>query len=282
MIVVSPRTLDDALKALRDAASSPAGARVLAGGTDLMVEFESGRTSAEHVVDVWALRELRGVSEEAGGLRLGALTTCSELLRSPLVARHADVLAQAAREVGAAQIQSRATLGGNLGTASPAADLTPVLLALDARVRLVCVRGARELDTAAFLTGYRTTARAPDELIESIWIPARDPRERRAFRKVGTRRAQSISKLVVALALVRASDRIERLRAAAGSLAERTLVLATLARELEGKPATPEAIERAVRASCAADVRPRDDVRSSGAYRRAVLERVLVRLLLET
>lgn len=276
MKVISARNLDEALDALQGAEATT---RILAGGTDLMVELENGRSQPARVIDVWRVRELRYEREERGGLRLGALTTCSDLLRSPRVAALADILAASAREVGATQIQNRATLGGNLGTASPAADMNPVLLALDARVRLVSKRGERELALEDFLTGYRTSARANDELIESVFVPARDPRERRAFRKVGTRRAQSIAKLVVALAVVRDGARIVRLRAAAGSLAERTLLLPTLARELEGRVPDAAAIERAVRACAASDVRPRDDVRSSARYRRTVLERVLVRLL---
>ncbi len=278
--VVCARTLDEALDALQGA---DATTRILAGGTDLMVELENGRAQPARVVDVWRVAALRYEREEHGGLRLGALTTCSDLVHSPRVAALADILAASAREVGATQIQNRATLGGNLGTASPAADLNPVLLALDARVRLVSRRAERELALEDFLTGYRTSARAHDELIESIFVPARDPRERRAFRKVGTRRAQSIAKLVVALAVVRDGEgrgaRIVRLRAAAGSLAERTLLLPTLARELEGRVPDAPAIERAVRACAANDVRPRDDVRSSARYRRTVFERVLVRLL---
>ena len=170
MKVVSARSLADALAALEGATRE---SRVLAGGTDLMVELEAGRTRPDLVVDVWRLDELRGIRDELGGVRIGALATCTDLVRSPLVARSADILAEAAREVGAVQIRNRATIGGNLGTASPAADLNPVLFALGARVRVRSRSGERELDVQEFVTGYRTTARAADELIESVWIPAR-------------------------------------------------------------------------------------------------------------
>jgi CO/xanthine dehydrogenase FAD-binding subunit len=286
--VVSARTLDEALDALRTAVDDGGAAttRVLAGGTDLMVELESGRTRAERIVDVWKVAELRGIRAEGGGIRFGALTTCSELLRSPLAAARADLLVQAAAEVGAVQIQNRATLGGNLGTASPAADLNPVLVALGARVRLVASRGARELAVDEFLTGYRTTAKAADELIESVLVPARPPDELRRFRKVGTRRAQSIAKLVVALCWTEdaAADarpaRVRALRGAAGSLSDRTVRLAVLERELAGKAREPSAVRAAARASARGDVAPRDDVRSTADYRRVVFERVLASLLL--
>jgi CO/xanthine dehydrogenase FAD-binding subunit len=255
--------------------------RLLAGGTDLMVEIASGRSRPALVLDLWGVGELRGIRAEGDGLRLGALTSCAALRRSPLVLEHAPLLARAAREVGAAQIQERATLGGNLGTASPAADLNPVLFALGARVRLVSARGARELPVEEFVSGYRATARAPDELIESVFVPRRDPRARQAFRKVGTRRAQSIAKLVIALELLVDGARIARVRAAAGSVAERTLRLATLERALTGAAPDPAGLRAAARACARADARPQDDVRSTADYRREVLARVLSTLLLE-
>ncbi|MBI5362892.1 MAG: FAD binding domain-containing protein [Planctomycetes bacterium] len=275
MKVVSPRTLEAALRALRDGGKD---ARLLAGGTDLMVELESGRTSPEIVVDLWSVAELRYARAEDGGARFGALTTCADLLRTN---ETPDVLAAAAREVGAAQIQNRATLGGNLGTASPAADLVPVLLALGARVRLASLRGLRELAVEEFLTGYRTTARAPDELVESVFVPARPPNEERRVRKVGTRRAQSIAKLVVALCwTLDERGHVRALRGGAGSLAERTVRLVELERALRGQPLDPARVRAAARTSSARDVRPRDDVRSTATYRRRVFERVVTALLL--
>jgi CO/xanthine dehydrogenase FAD-binding subunit len=274
--VASPRSLAEALEALADATPDT---RVLAGGTDLMVELQIGRTHPDRVVDVWRVDELRGIEAEEIGVRVGALTTCAELLRSDLVP---EILAAAADEVGAEQIQNRATVGGNLATASPAADLTPVLLALAATVRLVSARGPRDVPLEAFLTGYRETARAPDELIESVWIPPRMDGERRAFRKLGTRRAQSISKVVVALAVCVGADGVlGDVRAAAGSVAARTVLLPALGRELAGRPPTAEAIERAARFATTHDCAPIDDVRSTADYRRQALYRVLRSMLID-
>lgn len=273
MSVVSARSLDEALHALARAPH----ALVLAGGTDVMVELESGRTRPRAIVDVWKLDALRGIRADEGGVRFGALTTCTELLRSPLTP---DVLVEAAREVGAVQIQNRATLGGNLGTASPAADLNPVLLALGARVRLASVRGLREVAVDDFLTGYRSTARLHDELIESVFVPERAPGEARRFRKVGTRRAQSIAKLVVALAW-RVDERgnVVALRGGAGSMAERSVRLVELEKRLLGGPLERARVRAAAAASAAIDVRPRDDVRSTARYRRIVFGRVVEELL---
>ncbi|MCP3914091.1 MAG: hypothetical protein GY711_00870 [bacterium] len=268
MSAVSPTSLDAALAALT------ADTVVLAGGTDLMVEFRTGRTRAENVVDIWRVDELRGIAAEGDGLRLGALTTCAELVRDPLVRERAAILAEAADEVGAEQIKNRATLGGNLGTASPAADLNPVLVALDARVELVSTQGKRELEADAFLRGYRETARRPDELIGAVLIPP--PRKRRsAFRKVGTRRAQAISKVVVAATVELEGGVVRSVRAAAGSVAPRTVRLRGL-EALVGQQPSADAIAAAVRA---VDVTPIDDVRSTAAYRELVLRRVLVTML---
>lgn len=276
--VDSPRTLPDALALLREAG---ADVRILAGGTDLMVELHAGGPRPPRVIDVRGLNELRGISAEDGGLRVGALSTCAELERASVVRGRADLLAWAAAEVGAPQIRNRATLGGNLGTASPAADLVPALLALEARIRLASVEGRRELAAGDFLTGYRDTARRSDELIESVWIPPRPAGERRAFRKVGTRRSQSIAKVVVALALTLEEGRISRVRAAAGSVAERTVLLPSLERELCGRAPEPELLLRASRAAAREDCSPIDDVRSTAVYRRTVLQRVLRTLLEE-
>ena len=276
MRVVVARSEREALRALDGAGP---GARVLAGGTDLMVELGAGRPAPDLVVDVRGVAALRGIREEGGGLAIGALATCSDILGDTRVARHADLLAQAAREVGAVAIKNRATIGGNLGTASPAADLVPALFALGARVRLASSRGVRELAVEDFVTGYRATARAHDELIAAVLVPPRPPGERRAFRKVGTRRAQSIAKVVVALAVALDGRRAAGVRAAAGSVAERCIRLAAFERALAGRELDARTIAAAARDAARLDARPRDDVRSTAEYRRVVLARVLAAAL---
>jgi CO/xanthine dehydrogenase FAD-binding subunit len=274
--VVSVRTLASALDALRDAGPE---ARILAGGTDLMVEMESGRTRPASVVDVWRVDELRAIRERDDQLEIGALASCTDLLRSAAVARTADILVDAARTVGAVQIRNRATIGGNLGTASPAADLNPVLFALGARVRLASVRGEREVAVERFVTGYRATVRAPDELITAVVLPPRPAHEARAYRKVGTRRAQSISKVVVASALGFDGGRVASARIAAGSVADRTLLFEALAHDLVGRRlATDAGIAELCRRHASAAT-PRDDVRSTARYRGFVLVRILENIL---
>ena len=277
MSVASPRTLVEALDLLAHATPDT---RLLAGGTDLMVEFGTGRTGSDSVVNLWGLDELRGIVREDGGLRLGALTTCADMVQSTAVQELDPILAAAADEVGAMQIKNRATLGGNLGTASPAADLNPVLCALGASVRLVSSAGRRDVLADEFLTGYRSTVRRPDELIESVFLPAAAPGRRAGFRKVGTRRAQSISKVVVAVVLVLEPDRVASVRGFAGSVAERTLRLASLERLVGTRPTDADLLAVA-RAAAVEDARPMDDVRSTATFRRHVLRRVLTSLLAE-
>jgi carbon-monoxide dehydrogenase medium subunit len=273
--VESVRTLDDALAALAAAGPRP---HVLAGGTDLMVEVQSGRSAPERVVDIRGVQALRGITHDAAGTRLGALTTCTDLLADAGIAQRLPLLRAAAAEFAAPQIRNRATVGGNLATASPAADLAPALMVLDAAVRLRSRRQARDVPMARFFTGYRAHAGRPDELIESVFVPARPPGERTAYRKVGTRAAPSIAKVVVAVAAVVEGGAVRSLRGAAGSVADRTVPLPSLA-ALAGRQATAAAIAAAATAAALRDCAPVDDVRSTARYRRHALQRVLASLL---
>ena len=193
----SPTRLEAAYALMADAT---AAWRPLAGGTDLMVQMtgEIGEPP-ERVLDIWGLDELRGIAVERDALVIGALTTYTELRQSPLVAEFVPALVDAAATIGAAQIQNRGTLGGNVANASPAGDTLPVLLALGAEIVLGSAAGERTVAADDFWTGYRATARRPDELVVRIRIPLAADRVI-MFRKIGTRRAQAISKVVMALA----------------------------------------------------------------------------------
>lgn len=280
--VVSPRDLASAYAVL---AAAPPDARVrpIAGGTDLMVALtgELGEPPAS-VLDLWAIDELRGIAIDADTLSLGALTTYTDLRRSALCREHLPVLAEAAATIGAAQIQNRGTLGGNIANASPAGDTLPVLLAADARFALGSARGEREVAAGDFWVGYRQTALAPDELVLRVRIPLRSHRELR-FRKVGTRRAQSISKVVVAVAWRTARDTASAsawrdVRIGLGSVAATPIRAVRAEAVLEGSAPTPEVADRAAEA-LAAELTPIDDVRSTAGYRRVVAARVLHRIV---
>ena len=249
MTVLVATSLADACAAL---AADPA-AEVLAGGTDFMVEVNHGSRRPASIVAVDRVPELAGWHQEGDRLRLGATVTYTELERPDLAAL-APGLSQAARTVGSPQIRNAGTVGGNLGTASPAGDLLPVLVAQDAVVHLQSATGARDLPVTEFLTGVKQTALAPGELIVGVTVPvARGPQH---YLKVGTRNAMVIAVVSVALVVDREAGTVAVGLGAVGPTPLR--VTATI----------EEANSADFPAQVAAAARPIDDHRSSAAYRR--------------
>lgn len=281
--VESPRRLDDAYALLAEMGEPW---RPIAGGTDLMVAIngEIGPPPTR-VLDLWALDELRGVVVSEGFLELGALTTYTEIRRSTAVAAELPVLAECAATIGAAQIQNRGTIGGNVANASPAGDTLPILLATGARFVLGSVRGEREVAADDFWPSYRTTALRADELLLRVRIPLPVERQVR-FRKIGTRRAQAISKVVLAMAWQPATGSASSngaapwsdVRLALGSIAATTVRAPRTEAALEGTAPTRTTADAAADA-LREEIAPIDDVRSSADYRRAVAGRVLHRLV---
>jgi CO/xanthine dehydrogenase FAD-binding subunit len=276
--VTSPRDLPGAYAALA-AGTADAPVRPIAGGTDLMVTLTGELAPPPaSVVDLWAIDALRGIAIDGDALSLGALTTYTDIRRSAACREHVPALAEAAATIGAAQIQNRGTLGGNIANASPAGDTLPVLLAADAVFVLGSERGERDVPAAEFWTGYRQTALAHDELVVRIRIPLVAGREMR-FRKVGTRRAQAISKVVIAVAW-RGDGTWRDVRVALGSVAATPIRGTATERALAGRAPTPETADRAAEA-LAGELAPIDDVRSTAEYRRLVAARVLHRIVRE-
>jgi xanthine dehydrogenase small subunit len=276
--LLRPRNLTHALRLMHE--SLRAGRLVpLAGGTDLLVLLNSGVEPGRRFLDLWSLRELRGVREQRGGLRLGALTTFSDIRGDARIARRYPALAAAAVEIGAWQIQNRGTLGGNIANASPAGDSLPVLMALEAVVHARSVRGGRDVPFTDLFLGYRDLALEPDELIAAVSLPPPPPRAKQFFRKVGTRRAQSISKVVLAGLLRTGRDgRVDLARIALGSVAPVTLRARRAERTLLGaRPCA--AVAAAARAALLEDIAPIDDIRSERDYRLRVAGNVLEQFL---
>ena len=275
--IVSPRSLTDAYAVLAEAPHRP-----IAGGTDLMVQLngELGPTP-NRVIDLWRLQELRGIALEGDALVLGALTTFTDIRRSPICLEVIPALVDAAATIGAAQIQNRATIGGNAMNASPAGDSLPVLLAADAEFVVGSASGERRIPASEFWVAYRTTAVEPHELLLRVRIPLAEHREIR-FRKVGTRRAQAISKVVMALARrePEPGGTWSDVRLALGSVADRPIRAAATEALLEGAEPTQATADRAAD-TLAAELQPIDDVRSTADYRRMVAARVLHRLVRE-
>jgi CO/xanthine dehydrogenase FAD-binding subunit len=272
--IETPRDLFEAYERL---ATAPA--RPIAGGTDIMVAItgELGPIP-DRMLDLSRIEALRGIDLEADALVLGARTTYTEIRRSALCRERLPALVEAAATIGAAQIQNRGTLGGNIANASPAGDTLPILLAADATIMVGGQRGEREIPASEFFVEYRTTALAPDELILHVRFPLPPGRELR-FRKVGTRRAQAISKVVLALAWRdRGGEGWSDVRVALGSVAATPIRAWATEAVLEGARPTPEVADLAAE-TLAGELNPIDDVRSSADYRRAVSARALHRLL---
>ena len=273
----SPRSLSEAYALLTD--GDGVAWRPVAGGTDLMVQIagEIGEPPGR-VLDIWGLDELRGISVDGDRLVLGALTTYTEIRHSPVVAEFLPALVEAAATIGAAQIQNRGTIGGNAVNASPAGDTLPILLATRATIVLGSAAGEREVASDDFWIGYRETARREDELLLRIAIPLVPDRQVR-FRKVGTRRAQAISKVVLALAWSGEIDQAwTDVRLALGSVAATTVRAPQTEAVLEGQAPTRATADRAAE-TLEREIRPIDDVRSTADYRRATASRVLHRLI---
>jgi len=266
---VRPKTLDEAL-ALR--AEHPDW-MVLAGGTDLMVNANH-KAAPAGMIDLWRLPGLHAIAAGDAGVSIGAGATWLEVERHPAILDKYRPLAEAAREIGALQIQTRATLGGNVGTSSPVGDSLPVLLAFDAELELASVRGTRRVPYHQFCTGYRKTLLAGDELIVAAHLPAPKPRTRQAWRKVGTRRAQSISKVMGAARMELDDARTIRwARVALGAVADRPIRITAVEDAVRGLPLAQAG--DAARAAMRGVIQPIDDVRSTAAYRREVAENLV-------
>ncbi|MDI1448455.1 FAD binding domain-containing protein [Polyangium sp. 6x1] len=252
---------------------------LLAGGTDWVVEQElkPPRPDADPlplVVDVSRMDELRGITVTRGLLRIGAATTYLEMRRHPAILERAPMLVEMARELGAIQIQARGTLGGNLATASPAADGVAALAAYDASIVVKSVRGERRIPFSALQTGYKQSSRAPDEVIVAVEIALPPEGSPWIWRKVGTRRAQAISKVALAGIAVRSEDRVVRLGLGMASVAPVTATLFQTRALVLSRP-LPAITADALDAAVLSDIAPIDDVRSTREYRKHAAKAVV-------
>lgn len=259
------RTLDDALAILRDERRVP-----VAGATDVYVALNFGTHPARSFLDIWALDELRSITIRDDRLVLGALVTYTAMIASPEVSRRLPMLIEAARQVGGPQIQNRGTIGGNIANGSPAGDSLPVLAVAEADVVLRSANGGeRRVPFTSFYTGYRANVMRPDELITAVEIPPVAGRQ--WFRKIGTRAAQAISKIVIAAA-GGAEPRI-----AVGSVAPTVVRLWATERALAGGASLDDAM-----VALRGEVRPIDDLRSTADYRLRVTENLVRRFWSES
>lgn len=271
----TPRDLSDALERL---ARSPGEWRPFAGGTDLMVLLEAGKLAHRRFLNIWPLSELRGISVADEFVELGALTTYSEIRRHEILAREFPLLARAAAETGSIATQNRGTLGGNIANASPAADSPPALLVYDAEIEVISARGPRRIPYADFHSGYKKMDLAADEMIHRIHLPRTHKGWRQYYRKVGTRRAQAISKVCFAGAARMDGGKIAGVRIALGSVAPTVMRAGATEKALQGERPSPQVVREA-QAVLAGEIAPIDDMRSSERYRLRVAQNLLAEFL---
>jgi CO/xanthine dehydrogenase FAD-binding subunit len=250
-----------------------------AGGTDLMVLLEAGKLAQRQYLNLWSLAELRGIAVESENVSLGALTTYSEIQRHAVLRAEFPMLCEAAAQTGGIATQNRGTLGGNIANASPAADSPPALLAYDAELEFASLRGTRRIPYSRFHRNYKQMDLADDELIHSIRLPRTKKSWSHFYRKVGTRKAQAISKVCFAGAGLLEHGAISDIRLALGSVAP-TVVRCFRTEELLRGNSLNAALIQAARASLALEIAPIDDMRSTRDYRLRVAQNVLQQFLL--
>jgi CO/xanthine dehydrogenase FAD-binding subunit len=278
--LTAPSTLAEVLQRL---ATNPGQHTPIAGGTELMVALAAGRLTQKSLLSINHLTELRFIHITPEAIQIGANTTFTDIRRNPAISRDLPLLTQSASWTGSIANQNRATLGGNLCNASPAADTPPALLAYNATVTLISSTATRTLPYADFHQSYKRTALHPDELLHSITIPVPTARHHHFIRKVGTRNAQAISKTALAAtAGLNQNQTITEIRLAAASLADRPIRLYATEAALTNASLTPAHFEqtlRNARAALASESHPIDDIRSTARYRSAVAANLLEQFL---
>jgi CO/xanthine dehydrogenase FAD-binding subunit len=280
--MLAPGSLAQVLEVL---ATSPGKWTPIAGGTELMVAHAAGRLGPSNLVSLWALPELRSIRITNDTVAIGAAATFTDIRVHETINEEFPLLAKAASWIGSIANQNRATLGGNLANGSPAADSSPALLAYDAELELVSLRGKRRLAYRDFHTGYKRNILAGDELILAVSLPRRFQQHRQYLRKVGTRRAMAISKVALAGTARLEDGKFSEVRLAAASVAAYPTRLYRAEDALQGNLLDQRTIDKA-RTAVLSELLPIDDIRSTAEYRRRVtvnlLEAFLTGLLEES
>jgi len=261
-------------------AAQPGEYLPVAGGTEVMVMLGVGKLAAKKLISLGGLKELRFITASEGSVTIGAGTTFTDIRKSKVIAEEFPLLAMAASWTGSIANQNRGTLGGNLVNASPAADSPPALLAYDAQVEIVSARGVRTIPYCEFHKGYKKTALAADELLRCITLPRRFAGYFQRSRKVGTRNAQAISKIALALAAKMDGDRVAEIAIGGASLREMPIRCYAAESALRGQKLDAAAITSA-RKALEGEIAPIDDIRSTGKYRAHVVGNILEEFLRE-
>ncbi len=258
----TPGSLPDTLQLL---AGEPGVWKPFAGGTDLMVLLEAGKLAHRNYINIWNLKELRGIEVTEAQVTIGALTTYTEIQSHPVLREEFPMLCQAASETGGLAIQNRGTLGGNIANASPAADSPPALLVYDAELELVSTSGSRRVPYQSFHTGYKQMNIQPQELLARIRLSRSTKSLTQYYRKVGTRKAQAISKVCFAATASSDGERLNEVRIALGSVAPIPIRCIKTEAALRGHPI--DQLAELGKAALAREIVPIDDIRSTANYR---------------
>ena len=260
--LITPRALGDALDVLD---REPGVWKPFAGGTDLMVLLEAGKLPHKNYLNIWNLPEFRGIEVAADHVSIGALSTYTEIQAHPVLRQEFPMLCQAASETGGLAIQNRGTLGGNIVNASPAADSPPALLVYDAELELVSTSGQRRISYQGFHTGYKQMLIRSDELLSRIRLPRMQVVLTHYYRKVGTRKAQAISKVCFAATARTSGQQLQDVRIALGSVAPIPIRCIRTEAALRGK--SLDQLRNHGKAELAKEISPIDDIRSTASYR---------------
>jgi CO/xanthine dehydrogenase FAD-binding subunit len=273
--LTTPSSLADALALLN---REPGVWKPFAGGTDLMVLLEAGKLPHRNYINIWSLHELRGIEVTDLYITLGALTTYTDVQSHPVLQNEFPMLCQAASETGGLAIQNRGTIGGNIVNASPAADSPPALLAYDAEIELISTDGSRWLPYRGFHTGYKQMLIGPTELLSRVRMPRNTRGAMHYYRKVGTRKAQAISKVCLAALAKLDDDQISDCRIALGSVAPIVVRCVQTEDALRGRKPDTGTIKSACDA-LSQEISPIDDIRSTADYRLQVAKNLLTDFL---
>ena len=274
--VHSPQTVGEALKLLADLKN----ARILAGGTDILVDLKQGLTKASDLISLRNIQELRRIEKRGKTIRIGAFTTPQEIHSNSLIRQHFPALAEAARSMASAQIRALATIGGNIASAVPSADLPPSLIAADATAELRCVKSAREIYLLEFFTGPRETVCRKEELLVSIRIPLPPPNTGISYKKFTLREANALAVASAASRLTLKNKRMEKVSVVLGAVAPTPVLAQKTAGFLQGKTPSQEIFGKAA-ALAVEESKPISDIRGSTWFRKELIEVLTRRSLSE-
>ena len=265
--IYTPRTIAEAVKLLVDLKD----ARIMAGGTDLLVDIKQGLVKVKDIISLQDIEELKGIEKKGERIRIGAATSPKEILSSTLIVKHFPALADAAGLMASPQVRTLATIGGNITSAVPSADLPPTLIAADASVELRCARSSREMPLSEFFTGPRETVCRAGELLASVFLPLPPPDTGISYKRFTLREANALAVASVASRLTLQSGKIKKAAVVLGAVAPTPVLAQKTSEFLQTKAPSPKIFEEAS-AIASKEGKPISDIRGSAWYRKELVQ----------